>query len=117
MFLINFLKRPIPSVLLILNFCLYLSSKPWQVFVSGWLLRKWAKSATIYIAFLVMFPFRTSVRFPRSAAFELCASYTCKSLSYNSPDRLKMEGIGEMLSISQCSFHFRGGRFRGMDMF
>lgn len=117
MFPINFLKDPIPSFLLILKFCLYLFSKPWQVFASGWLLRKWAKSATIYIAFLVMFPFRTSVHFPRSMAFELFASYTCKSLSYNSPDHLEMEGTGVMLNISQRSFHFRWGRFRGMDMF
>lgn len=87
------------------------------MFALGWLLRKWAKCATIYIALLVMFPFRTSVYFPGSVAFELFASNTCKASSSNSPDHLEMEGIGVMLNISQCSFHFRWGRLRGMDMY
>lgn len=113
----NFLKHPIPSFLPIFKFCLYFSSKPWQVFAPGWLLRKWAECAKIYIGFLVMFPFRTSVCFPESVAFELFASYKCKSSSSNSPDHLEMEGIGVMLNISQCSFHFKWCSFRGMDMY
>jgi len=117
MLLIKSLKHPNSFLFAYLKFCLYLSSKPWQVFAAGWLLRKQAQSPTFYTAFLVMLPFRTCVHFPRSMAFEFFASYMCKSLSSNSPDHLEMERIGVMLNISQWSFHFRWGRFRVMGMF